>query len=103
MDNFWQNIKRPIIALAPMEDVTDTVFREVVLSVSDEDALNVVFTEFTSTDGLCHEKGRPKVIERLKVNASEMQLLKSRNTKLVAQIWGSDPDKFRQSASSSRI
>lgn len=80
-----------------MEDVTDTVFREVVLSVSDVDALNVVFTEFTSTDGLCHEKGRPKVIERLLVNAGEMQLLKSRNTKLVAQIWGSDPEKFRQS------
>ncbi len=98
MDNFWQTIHKPIIALAPMEDVTDTVFREVVLSVSDPDALNVVFTEFTSTDGLCHEKGRPKVIERLLVNASEMQLLKSRNTKLVAQIWGGDPEKFRMSA-----
>jgi tRNA-dihydrouridine synthase len=98
MDNFWQTIHKPIIALAPMEDVTDTVFREVVLSVSDPEALNVVFTEFTSTDGLCHEKGRPKVIERLMVNASEMQLLKSRNTKLVAQIWGGDPEKFCLSA-----
>jgi len=98
MDNFWQTIKKPVIALAPMEDVTDTVFREVVLSVSEVDALNVVFTEFTSTDGLCHEKGRPKVIERLLVNTSEMQLLKARNTKLVAQIWGSDPEKFRESA-----
>ena len=98
MDNFWQTLKKPIIALAPMEDVTDTVFREVVLSVSDPDALNVVFTEFTSTEGLCHEKGRPKVIERLLVNHSEMQLLKSRNTKLVAQIWGGDPEKFRLSA-----
>ena len=98
MDNFWQTIHKPIVALAPMEDVTDTVFREVVLSVSDPEALNVVFTEFTSTDGLCHEKGRPKVIERLLVNASEIQLLKSRNTKLVAQIWGGDPEKFRLSA-----
>ncbi|MDO9255258.1 MAG: tRNA-dihydrouridine synthase [Bacteroidales bacterium] len=98
MNNFWQTIHKPIIALAPMEDVTDTVFREVVLSVSDPDALNVVFTEFTSTDGLCHEKGRSKVIERLLVNASEMTLLKSRNTKLVAQIWGGDPEKFRLSA-----
>ena len=98
MDNFWQTIKKPVIALAPIEDVTDTVFREVVLSVSEVDALNVVFTEFTSTDGLCHEKGRPKVIERLLVNTSEMQLLKARNTKLVAQIWGSDPEKFRESA-----
>jgi len=98
MDNFWQTLAKPIIALAPMEDVTDTVFREVVLSVSGADALHVVFTEFTSTDGLCHELGRPKVIDRLFVNASELQLLKSGNTKLVAQIWGSDPEKFRQSA-----
>ena len=97
MDNFWQTLEKPIIALAPMEDVTDTVFREVVLSVSDVDALNVVFTEFTSTDGLCHEKGQPKVIERLLVNASELQLLKSKKTKLVAQIWGGDPERFRLS------
>jgi tRNA-dihydrouridine synthase len=98
MHNFWQTLKKPIIALAPMEDVTDTVFREVLLSVSDIDALHVVFTEFTSTDGLCSERGRPNVIERLRVNASEIELLKARNTKLVAQIWGADPDKFRQSA-----
>jgi tRNA-dihydrouridine synthase len=98
MDNFWQTIKKPVIALAPMEDVTDTVFREVVLMVSEANALNVVFTEFTSTDGLCHEKGRPKVIERLLVNPSEILLLKSRDTKLVAQIWGGDPEKFRLSA-----
>jgi tRNA-dihydrouridine synthase len=98
MDNFWQSLKKPIIAMAPMEDVTDSVFREVILSVSDPQALQVVFTEFTSTDGLCHEKGRPKVIERLLVNASELKLLKSRNTKLVAQIWGGDPEKFRLSA-----
>ncbi len=98
MDNFWQTLKKPLIALAPMEDVTDTVFREVVLSVSEADALHVVFTEFTSTDGLCHELGRPKVMERFLVNASEAKLLKARNTKLVAQIWGSDPEKFRLSA-----
>lgn len=98
MDNFWQSLNKPIIALAPMEDVTDTVFREVILSVSDPESLHVVFTEFTSTDGLCHDKGRSKVIERLKVNPGEKELLKSRNTKLVAQIWGGDPEKFSKSA-----
>jgi len=58
----------------------------------------VVFTEFTSTDGMCHEHGRLKVMERLQVNESERMLLKSRNTKIVAQIWGSDPEKFARSA-----
>lgn len=98
MDNFWKNISHPFIALAPMEDATDTVFREVVLSISQPEALHVVFTEFTSADGLCDERGRPKVSERLVVNASERELLTAMNVKLVAQIWGGSPEKFCESA-----
>lgn len=98
MLNFWQSLQKPIIALAPMEDVTDTVFREVIRSVSEPDALHVLFTEFTSTDGLCNKKGREFVATRLVVNETERELLKATNTKLVAQIWGSDPVKFHESA-----
>ncbi|HEY6915041.1 MAG TPA: tRNA-dihydrouridine synthase [Paludibacter sp.] len=98
MINFWKQINKPIIALAPMEDVTDTVFREVIRSVSSSEALNVLFTEFTSTDGLCNEIGRKNVSSRLVVSDSEREWLNNTQTKLVAQIWGSDPDKFRQSA-----
>lgn len=98
MDNFWQNLPKPLLILAPMEDVTDTVFREVVLSASSPGALNVLFTEFTSTDGLCHEKGREKVSQRLRVNKSELDRLKAGNIKLVAQIWGDNPENFRKSA-----
>jgi nifR3 family TIM-barrel protein len=96
--NFWQELPRPLFALAPMEDVTDTVFREIVLSVSDPRWLHVVCAEFTSTDGLCHPAGRPKVTERLHVNTSERALLRSLGVKLVAQIWGSRPEKFREAA-----
>ena len=98
MTNFWRQVSLPIIALAPMEDVTDTVFREVIRSVSDPEALNVLFTEFTSTDGLCNEIGRKNVSSRLVVSDSEREWLNRTNTKLVAQIWGSDPNKFRESA-----
>jgi len=98
MTNFWQQVSHPIIALAPMEDVTDTVFREVIRSVSEADVLNVLFTEFTSTDGLCNEIGRKNVSSRLVVSDSEREWLNNTNTKLVAQIWGSNPEKFRQSA-----
>jgi tRNA-dihydrouridine synthase len=97
--NFWQTLDAPIFALAPMEDVTDTVFREVILSISDAKALHVVFTEFTSTDGLNHIHGRLKSMERLHVSSSERDLLKSMNIKLVAQIWGAEPKHFFQSAS----
>jgi tRNA-dihydrouridine synthase len=96
--DFWQTLDKPIFALAPMEDVTDTVFREMILSVSDSKALHVIFTEFTSTDGLCDSRGRMKVIERLYINTSEKRLLKAMNIRLVAQIWGAEPDKFFQAA-----
>ncbi|MEA3443449.1 MAG: tRNA-dihydrouridine synthase [Bacteroidota bacterium] len=94
--NFWNKIKQPIFSLAPMEDVTDTVFREIVLSVSNPDFLQVLFTEFTSIDGMCHPVGKEKVSHRLKVNQSEIDLLQKMNVKLVAQIWGSDPEKFHR-------
>jgi len=96
--SFWNELSRPFFCLAPMEDVTDTVFREIVISVSDSNYLNVVFGEFTSTDGLCHPLGRDKVAHRLFINDSEQKLLKEKNIKIVAQIWGSEPDKFYKSA-----
>jgi tRNA-dihydrouridine synthase len=93
-DNFWKSLKLPAFTLAPMEDVTDTVFREIVLSVSDPGYLHVLFSEFISTDGLCHEIGGPKVRHRLHINDSERKLLSEKNVKIVAQIWGTHPDKF---------
>jgi tRNA-dihydrouridine synthase len=96
--NFWHDIKKPVFTLAPMEDVTDTVFREVVLSVSNPDCLHVLFSEFMSTDGFCHEVGRPKVRHRIFINKSEKKLLKKTRIKLVAQIWGTQPEKFAETA-----
>ncbi len=93
-DNFWHKLKKPVFTLAPMEDVTDTVFREIVLSTSNPEYLHVLYSEFMSTDGFCHEAGRPKVSLRLLVNDSERKLLKEKNVKIVAQIWGKDPEKF---------
>ena len=82
--------------LAPMEDVTDTAFRELVMQLSAPNQLHVVYTEFTSTDGLCHPAGRPRVEYRLKITESERHLLQSKGIKIVAQIWGNKPEKFEQ-------
>ncbi|KAF5068581.1 putative tRNA-dihydrouridine synthase [anaerobic digester metagenome] len=98
MTDFWKTLEKPFFVLAPMEDVTDTVFREVVLSVSSPDRLRVLVTEFTSVDGLCHPKGREAVIHRLMVNSSERELLEKSGVFLLAQIWGSDPEKFYQAS-----
>lgn len=98
MTSFWKMPNRKFIALAPMEDVTDTVFREIVMSISEPDTLNVVFAEFTSVDGMCHPVGRDRVSHRFFISSSEREILKKNNIKIVAQIWGSDPEKFFRAA-----
>lgn len=80
--NFWEKLSKPIMILAPMEDVTDTVFRQIVDSVGRPD---VFFTEFTNIDALT-SSGRQRVINRLQFSENERPI--------VAQIWGSDPNKF---------
>ncbi len=84
--NFWTTLKKPFTVLAPMEDVTDTVFRQVVAKYGKPD---VFFTEFVSIDGLC-SKGLDKLLPRLKFSKEEKPI--------VAQIWGTDPEKFYRSA-----
>ncbi len=84
--NFWQNLKKPIFLLAPMDGVTDTVFRQIVLSAGKPD---VLFTEFVPVDGLV-SKGYERILESLKYTKEERPL--------VVQIWGSDPEKFFQVA-----
>ena len=98
MSNFWQEIKKPVFSLAPMEDVTDTVFREIVMGMAAPDKLHVVFTEFTSVEGMNHPVGRERVAERLIVNESERRMLNKMNIKLVAQIWGRNPDVYAKIA-----
>lgn len=98
LNDFWKELPASFFALAPMEDVTDTVFRELVLSVSDPGNLNVLFSEFVSVEGLCHPKGREAVVHRLRINETEQQLLKHHHSKLVAQIWGANPEKYYEAA-----
>jgi len=98
MLNFWQEFNGPVFSLAPMEDVTDTVFREIIMGMASPGKLNVVFTEFTSVEGMNHPVGRERVSERLIVNDSERELLKNLNIKLIAQIWGRNPDLYNKIA-----
>ena len=96
--NFWKDLYTPFFALAPMEDVTDTAFRQLVLEISNPKSLHVLFTEFTSVEGMAHSVGRHKVSERLVVSASERALLRKSGVKIVAQIWGTTPENFKKTA-----
>ncbi len=79
----YRNLPRPFFVLAPMDDVTDTVFRQIVLGTH---APDLFFTEFVNVDGLV-SPGRPKLLKKLKFVPSEKQL--------VAQLWGLKPENFK--------
>jgi tRNA-dihydrouridine synthase len=94
MTNFWETLQKPIFALAPMEDVTDTSFREVVARIADPQYLHILYTEFTSIDGMNHPLGKIRVGERLLVSETEKKLLRQKNIRLIAQIWGKKPELY---------
>jgi len=85
IDNFWRDLPRPFFILAPMEDVTDVVFRHVVSKAGRPD---VFFTEFTNTESYCHPDGIKSVRGRLTFTEDEQPI--------VAHIWGDKPEYFRQ-------
>ena len=47
---FWGKLKRPFTVLAPMANVTDWAFRQVIIETGRPD---VFFTEFISANGIC--------------------------------------------------
>lgn len=88
MKNFWEKLNRPFFVLAPMLDVTDTAFRQIIAKYGKPD---VFWTEFVAVDGLCSDKGREKLKQNL------LQFNKSERP-IVAQLFGSKPRNFEKSA-----
>ncbi len=92
MNNFWVKYtqsNQPFFILAPMEDVTDVVFRQVVKKAN-QGRPQILFTEFTNCDGIC-SVGQSRVIHRLRYNPDTER-------PIVAQIWGKTPNNYRQTA-----
>ena len=83
--NFWRDLPRPFFILAPMEDVTNVVFRHVIAEAGKPD---VFFTEFTNTESYCHPEGILSVRGRLTFTPDEQPM--------VAHIWGNKPEFFRE-------
>lgn len=86
MQNFWKELPQPFFILAPMEDVTDTVFRQIIMRCGGPD---VFFTEFTNVEGM-FSPGEKLVTQRLQFDQKEQPM--------VAQIWGLDPKHFYEAA-----
>jgi len=86
---FWQKLKKPIIVLAPMADVTDPAFRRVIAKYGKPD---VMWTEFVSADGLVRapEVGKQKLLRDLIYTEGERPI--------IAQFFTSNPDHMEQTA-----
>lgn len=72
--------------MAPLEGVSDTVFRQIIVSTAKPD---LFFTEFTSADGLL-SRGSDAVSENLLFSPPEAPI--------IAQIWGNNPDVMYEAA-----
>ncbi len=83
---FWKKLKKPIFALAPMADVTDSAFRQIITKYGKPD---VFWTEFVSADGLC-SSGRDKLLIDLEYSKNEHPI--------VAQIFGAKIDNIKETA-----
>lgn len=83
MQNVWDTLPPNFTILAPMEGVTDVIFRQVIAHAGRPD---LFFTEFTNVSSFASEKGRNNALERLEVAPSDAPI--------IAQIWGKNPKHF---------
>jgi nifR3 family TIM-barrel protein len=86
MNNFWRKLPKPFFCLAPMADVTDAAFRQIICKYGKPD---VLWTEFVSADGLASE-GR----EILKNNL----IYTKKEHPIIAQLFSAHPNKMREAA-----
>ncbi|MFA6305995.1 MAG: tRNA-dihydrouridine synthase [Candidatus Gracilibacteria bacterium] len=82
---FWDNLKKPIIGLAPMDGVTDPAFRYMVASLGKP---SVIFTEFVNVEGLA--RGAEKMMSGFLYSPKERPI--------VAQLFGTEADSFYKAA-----
>ena len=87
MKNFWLKLNKPFFCLAPMADVTDCAFRQIIAKYGKPD---VFWTEFVSADGLAHPLAREKLMIDLKYGENEHPI--------VAQIFGANVENIKSAA-----
>ena len=112
--DIWQQLPHGFTILAPMEGVTDVVFRAVIEKAG---APDLFFTEFTNVSSFASEKGRANALERLDLEITRTthdskdanRINKPKNYSIfdraqnsvpvIAQIWGKNPAHFAKTAS----
>jgi tRNA-dihydrouridine synthase len=80
--SFLDELPKPFLALAPLDDVSDTVFRQIIADCAKPD---LSFTEFVNVDGL-QSAGREHLLHKL--------ILTDKEKPVIAQLWGLKPENF---------
>ena len=88
--SFWDTLPRPMMLLAPMANVTDTAFRQIIARCGRP---HLMMTEFTSCEGLC-SRGRDRLLAELTYHERERPL--------VVQYFGPRPEPFYRCAQLAR-
>ncbi len=89
MVNFWQKIlaeKKMILALSPMDGVSDYPFRAINKKYG---KMDVVFTEFANVEGICRSKST-QILNHFDFDQKQRPL--------IAQIFGKTVTYFKQAA-----
>jgi len=81
--SFWQQLPAHFVGLSPMDGVTDLPFRSITKKYGRPD---LMFTEFSSVEGLC--RGAVELLKEFRYTPDQRPL--------VAQIYGTTPQFFRQ-------
>lgn len=93
MQDFWKKLNKPFFVLAPMADVTDAAFRQIIAKYSrhgeEGGGPDVFWTEFVAADGLM-SPGREVLRHDLRFGENEHPI--------VAQLFGSRPEKMEGAA-----
>jgi len=91
MKTFWNKLDKPFFVLAPMANVTDSVFRKLFAKYGKPD---VTWTEFVSADGLV-SPGRERLLIDLDYSRKERPI--------VAQLFTGHPLAMKKAAALARV
>jgi nifR3 family TIM-barrel protein len=90
--NFWNELPKPFFVQAPMDDVTDAAFRRLIARFSGPTIPRVMYSEFTTADGLllASADGQKKLRRKLMFEGAERPI--------VAQLFTSFPERMEAAA-----
>lgn len=78
--NFWNNINKPILAMAPMAGITDSAFRQMCKKFG----ADVVYSEMASSSALFFN---PK-------KTLELVRFRKKERPYIVQLFGNNPEHF---------